>query len=245
MVSPCAIVGAEEANPMLYRFEYMTKALGIPHFLFLNKIDTFQTPVREIIPLLQPASSKPLVLRQIPIWENGIATGFVDLALERAFVYREHAASEVIELPSAVTDREKEARFHMLEQIADYDDALMEQLLSDIEPPRDRAIDDFEAWWAAKVAEIESTKRAENAAIEDEMNRYLETQRERIRANNAAVQKAHETFTSWKDTKRVEERRLYDHVQPFVTENPVTLNTGTLGTVAATPGTPFDPSTRH
>ena len=110
---------------------------------------------------------------------------------------------------------------------------------------RDRAIDDFEAWWAAKVAEIESTKRAENAAIEDEMNRYLETQRERIRANNAAVQKAHETFTSWKDTKRVEERRLYDHVQPFVTENPVTLNTGTLGTVAAAPGTPCDPSTPH
>jgi len=116
---------------------------GIPHFLFLNKIDTFQTPVREIIPLLQPASSKPLVLRQIPIWENGIATGFVDLALERAFVYREHAASEVIELPSAVTDREKEARFHMLEQIADYDDALMEQLLSDIEPPRDRIFQDL------------------------------------------------------------------------------------------------------
>jgi len=29
---PCAIVGAEEANPMLYRFEYMTKSLGIPYF---------------------------------------------------------------------------------------------------------------------------------------------------------------------------------------------------------------------
>jgi hypothetical protein len=25
-------VGAEEANPMLYRFEYMTKTLGIPYF---------------------------------------------------------------------------------------------------------------------------------------------------------------------------------------------------------------------
>lgn len=31
-IVPCAIVGAEEANPMLYRFEYMTKALGIPYF---------------------------------------------------------------------------------------------------------------------------------------------------------------------------------------------------------------------
>jgi elongation factor G len=116
---------------------------GIPHFLFLNKIDTFTTPVRDIIPNLQPASAKPLVLRQIPIWENGIATGFVDLASERAYVYREHAASEIIELPSGVEDREAEARFHMLEQLADYDDELMEQLLSDMQPPKDRVFDDL------------------------------------------------------------------------------------------------------
>lgn len=116
---------------------------GIPHFLFLNKIDTFSTPVREIIPVLQPASSKPLVLRQIPIWENGIATGFVDLASERAYVYREHAPSEIIELPPTLIEREREARFHMLEQLADYDDELMEQLLSDMQPPRDRIFDDL------------------------------------------------------------------------------------------------------
>ena len=116
---------------------------GIPHFLFLNKIDTFSTPVREIVPMLQPASTKPLVLRQIPIWENGIATGFVDLASERAFVYREHAPSEIVELPGNLKEREKEARFHMLEQLADYDDELMEQLLSDMEPPRDRVFDDL------------------------------------------------------------------------------------------------------
>lgn len=116
---------------------------GIPHFLFLNKIDTFATGVREILPLLQPASAKPLVLRQIPIWENGIATGFVDLALERAFVYREHAPSEIVEMPQGVMEREQQARFHMLEQLADYDDELMEQLLSDMQPPRDKVFDDL------------------------------------------------------------------------------------------------------
>ncbi len=96
---------------------------------------------------------------------------------------------------------------------------------------RDRAIDDFEAWWAAKVGQLESDKRAENAAIEDEMNRYLEAQRERIRGNNAAVQKAVETFTTWKDRKRVEEQRLYQTVSPFVTENPITLNTGAVAPI--------------
>ncbi|MGE0765150.1 MAG: elongation factor G [Hyphomicrobiaceae bacterium] len=116
---------------------------GIPHFLFLNKIDSFDTPVREILPMLQPASTVPLVLRQVPIWQNGIATGFVDLALERAFVYREHAPSEVVKMPTTVSEREKSARFEMLEKLADYDDELMEQLLSDITPPRDRVFDDL------------------------------------------------------------------------------------------------------
>ena len=116
---------------------------AIPHLLFLNKIDTFDTRVRDIIPLLQPASATPLVLRQIPIWENGIAIGFVDLALERAFVYREHAPSEIVEMPQGVQEREQEARFHMLEQLADYDDELMEQLLSDMQPPRDKVFDDL------------------------------------------------------------------------------------------------------
>ena len=116
---------------------------GIPHFLFLNKIDSFNTPVREIIPMLQPASTKPLVLRQIPIWENGVATGFVDLASERAFVYREHAPSQIVAMPEAVKAREHEARFQMLEKLADYDDELMEQLLTDMQPPRDRIFDDL------------------------------------------------------------------------------------------------------
>ncbi len=116
---------------------------GIPHFLFLNKIDKAEGRVRDIIPTLQPASAKPLVLRQIPIWENGIATGYVDLALERAYLYREHAPSEIIELPGELSERGSEARFSMLEQLADYDDELMEQLLEDIEPPRDKVFDDL------------------------------------------------------------------------------------------------------
>jgi elongation factor G len=116
---------------------------GVPHFLFLNKIDSVSMPIREILPLLQPASQRPLVLRQIPIWENGIATGFVDLALERAFIYREHAPSVVVDLPEHTKDRERDARFSMLERLADYDDGLMEQLLADIEPPRDLVFDDL------------------------------------------------------------------------------------------------------
>ncbi len=116
---------------------------GVPRILFLNKIDQATARVRESLAMLQSASRTPLLLRQIPIWQNGIATGFIDLALERAFVYREHAPSTIVDVPAGELPREKEARYSMLEKLADYDDALMEELISDIEPPHDQVFDDL------------------------------------------------------------------------------------------------------
>jgi len=143
-----AIVVCEPDDKKVAALQLILKQLenrGIPHLLFLNKIDRTEAKIRDVLPALQPASEKPLVLRQVPIWENDIATGFVDLALERAFVYREHQPSEVIELPEKLADRKAEARYSMLEQLADYDDQLMEQLLEDIEPPKDKVFDDLGA----------------------------------------------------------------------------------------------------
>ena len=129
--------------PALQLILRQLEELRVPRFLFLNKIDQATMRVRESLAMLQPASRAPLLLRQIPIWQNGIATGFIDLALERAFVYREHAPSTVVDVPAGELPREKEARYSMLERLADYDDALMEELISDIEPPRDQVFDDL------------------------------------------------------------------------------------------------------
>jgi elongation factor G len=115
----------------------------IPRFLFLNKIDKADTRVTDVLKMLQSASRVPLLLRQIPIRKDDAVVGFVDLALERAFVYRENAASEIVPLEGDALDREKEARFSMLETLADHDDELMEQLLEDIAPPRDKVFDDL------------------------------------------------------------------------------------------------------
>jgi len=133
----------EKKLPQLQIILRELEDLGIPRFLFLNKIDRANKRIRETLATLQPASRVPLVLRQIPIWNGELIEGFVDLALERAFVYREHKPSEVVDLEGGNLDREKEARFSMLEKLADHDDALMEQLLEDIPPPRDAVFDDL------------------------------------------------------------------------------------------------------
>ena len=115
----------------------------IPRFLFLNKIDKVDGTVHEVLNVLQPASRSKLLLRQLPTFSGDLITGFVDLALERAYVYKEHAPSEIVPLEGDALDREKTARFSMLETLADHDDELMEQLLEDIQPPRDKVFDDL------------------------------------------------------------------------------------------------------
>ncbi|RIK97266.1 MAG: elongation factor G [Proteobacteria bacterium] len=141
-----AVVVCEADERKLPQLQLIMRELedrGIPRFLYLNKIDKANRRVRETLQMLQPASRLPLLLRQIPIWQGEMIAGFVDLALERAFVYREHLPSEVIDLAGGDLSRKDEARFSMLERLADHDDKLMEQLLEDIPPPRDAVFDDL------------------------------------------------------------------------------------------------------
>jgi len=133
----------EKKVPQLQLILRELEEQNIPRFLFLNKIDKADSGAHEALQLLQPASRCKLLLRQIPTFSGDLITGFVDLALERAFVYKEHAASELVALEGDTLDREKTARFSMLETLADHDDQLMEQLLEDIQPPRDKVFDDL------------------------------------------------------------------------------------------------------
>ncbi|MBX3573735.1 MAG: elongation factor G [Mesorhizobium sp.] len=143
-----AIVVAEADDKKIPALQLILRQLddlGLPRMLFLNKVDKISAGVRDVLKLLQPASSTPLLLRQIPLRKNGIVVGSIDLALERAYVWREHAESEVTAIPDDEKAREVEARFAMLERLADHDDTLMEQLLEEIEPPSDEVFDDLAA----------------------------------------------------------------------------------------------------
>jgi elongation factor G len=143
-----AVVVADADDKKLPQLQLILRQLdelGLPRILFLNKIDKSTAGVRETLKSLQPVSSTPLLLRQIPLRQNGIIVGSIDLALERAYIYQEHAPSEITPIPDDDKARELEARFAMLETLADQDDALMEQLLEEIEPPRDAVFNDLAA----------------------------------------------------------------------------------------------------
>ncbi|WP_338061700.1 elongation factor G [Sphingorhabdus pulchriflava] len=139
------------AEPILRRLN----ALGIPHAVFVNKIDAARGRIHDLLEAMQPMSGAPLVARQIPIREGEKITGFVDIALERAHRYVPGKESERIDIPADLAEREASDRYHMLETLADHDDELLETLLMDEQPSLDRVLkdltDEARAGWVVPV----------------------------------------------------------------------------------------------
>jgi elongation factor G len=110
----------------------------IPHMIFINKMDTANARVRDVLAALQSVSGRPLVLRQVPLrGPDSEITGYVDLVSERAYRYRPGQPSDLIPLPDDFWDQERSTRTNLVEKLADFDDALLEQLLEDVEPPKE------------------------------------------------------------------------------------------------------------
>jgi elongation factor G len=110
----------------------------IPHMIFINKMDTANARVRDLLAALQSVSQRPLVLRQVPLrGPDSEITGYVDLVSERAYRYRPGQASDLIPLPDDFWDQERATRVGLIEKLADFDDTLLEQLLEEVEPPKE------------------------------------------------------------------------------------------------------------
>src|SRR6266853_801724 len=66
-----------------------------------------------------------------------LVSDVVVVVCERAYSYRPGQASDLIPLPDDFWDREGETRTTLVEKLADFDDALLEQLLEDVQPSKE------------------------------------------------------------------------------------------------------------
>ncbi|HXQ17214.1 MAG TPA: elongation factor G [Caulobacteraceae bacterium] len=126
-------------QPLLRELE----RLGVPRLLFINKMDQARAPSAELLSALGAVSAAPVVAQQLPTWTGDHVTGVIDLPLERGYAYRNGGGPETFAPADEVLVDEQDARFHMLEQLADFDDVLLEKLVSDEAPETDLVFADL------------------------------------------------------------------------------------------------------
>lgn len=144
MVADIAVVVCEpvlEKAPTLAPLFRFLDENAIPHLLFINKVESMgpHSPgIAALLEAFQAVSTRPLVLREVPIREGEQITGYVDLVSERAYHFNPHRPSSLIPLPDSLRSGEQEARQGLLETLADFDDGLLEKLLENVPPdPQD------------------------------------------------------------------------------------------------------------
>ena len=122
----------------------------IPHLVFVNKMDRVCTDEErcvnsftEILNALKSVSTRPVIPQQYPIGNGEQLVGFIDLITEQAYHYHSGAASDPVPLPESLKEAEHAARQAMLEELANFDDHLLEELLEEIEPPQDEIVKDL------------------------------------------------------------------------------------------------------
>ncbi len=88
---------------------------------------------------------------------------------------------------------------------------------------RDQALDHFEGFLLKKLESRGAEVEKENAALQAEVDELTRRNQEKMTTNRDAIDKERQRIAAWQARKRIEERKLFDAVGPFVEQNPVSL----------------------
>jgi elongation factor G len=125
-----SVAGVEPQSETVWR---QADKYRVPRIAYINKMDrvgaNFDQGVQTMIDRL---GAHPVPI-QLPVGAEGDFKGVIDLVEEKAIVYKDDLGkeSEIIEIPADLADEAHEARTHLIEAIADYDDELMEAYLAE------------------------------------------------------------------------------------------------------------------
>ena len=104
------------------------EARRMPHLFFVNKLDRPGADFEGTLGALRAAYGPHVVATHLPIGAGERFGGYVDLATQRAFLSDDVRISE-IDIPAAMQFASDDQRTTLLEALADFDDALLEELL--------------------------------------------------------------------------------------------------------------------
>jgi hypothetical protein len=99
---------------------------------------------------------------------------------------------------------------------------------------RDQALDNFEQFLRKKLDTRSEQLEKENDALQAEIDELMRRNREKMEANRTTLEGEKQRLAAWQARKRIEERKLFEAVGPFVEQNPVSV--GSAGDAPPAPG---------
>src|SRR5688572_29075237 len=132
-----SVAGVEPQSETVWR---QADKYRVPRIAYINKMDRtgsdFGAAVRTMKDRL---GAHPLPI-QLPIGAEDGFKGVVDLIENKALVWNDELGTEFeyTEIPAEMADEAHEARTHLIEACADYDDELMEMYLDEQDIPHER-----------------------------------------------------------------------------------------------------------
>jgi elongation factor G len=135
-----SVAGVEPQSETVWR---QADKYRVPRIAFINKMDRIGAAFRgSVQSMVERLGAHPVPL-QLPIGSEGDFRGIVDLINNKAIVYQDDLGQEwtVEDVHADHVAEAEEARTHLLEAVAEYDDELMEAYLEgeQIEPDRLKA----------------------------------------------------------------------------------------------------------
>jgi hypothetical protein len=103
---------------------------------------------------------------------------------------------------------------------------------------RDQALDKFEDFLRGKLKSRTEEIEKQNRDLQAEIDALALRNRGKMEGNRKSLAAEEERFARWQVTKRIEERKLFDAVAPFVETNPITTGSGGEAKSAAAPRPP-------
>ena len=132
-----SVAGVEPQSETVWR---QADKYEVPRIAFINKMDRTGADFDKAVETMRERlGANPLPI-QLPIGAEDGFEGVVDLIENKAQIWKDELGTEFeyTEIPAEMTDAAHDARTHLIEACADYDDELMEAYLEDEEIPHER-----------------------------------------------------------------------------------------------------------
>ncbi len=172
------VAGVEPQSETVWR---QADRYSVPRICFINKLDRTGASFDKCVGMIKDRLNAVALVLQLPIGNESDFIGVVDLIAMHALVWRGETKKgedyTIEEIPADMAEKAKQARYEMIETLAENDDTIMEKYLAGEELSEEEIIAGIRrATISAKLSPVLTGSAFKNKGVQpmlDAVNRYL------------------------------------------------------------------------